>query len=139
MTNRSGIGNSPQDDFDPLIVARLADVVGRLRRDWIAHMAIHWGDIHTIDEDARGELEQRVAITLREGFFSFGQLLCGFEVLLLNEQQVGLMLEESILGLEKLVVQLRDCQADLVKVSKADGGLRQVLRHRERGSGGTDH
>lgn len=119
-----------QDGFEPVSVeADLAEVVQNLRSAWVAHMAGYWGDIHPIDKKAGNELEQRVATALCDGFFHFSQLLCGFEVLLLQGKHLSVVSEKSILGLEQLVVELRNDRADLVEISKANGRLGKLLCH----------
>lgn len=80
----------------------------RLRVAWLAGPAQLWGDIHPIRMEARGEGEQRIAVALCQGFFQFSQLLAGLEVLLLESQQLGVVREEAVLGLEQLVVELGD-------------------------------
>lgn len=123
MTDRLPSLNSFEHHLDPLVEARLANIVQRLRASWIAHMAFHWGDIHTIHEDACGEFEQRITTLLRQGFFKFGQLLCGFELLVLQSKQLGLVSEESVLGLEQLVVQFSDLGRDFVEIPDANSSL----------------
>lgn len=129
---------SSQNCFNPLIEARLADVVHWLRSGWVLHIAPAWGDIHPIHEDARREFEKRVATALREGFFHFSQLLCGFELLLLKSKELGVVPEESVLGLEQLVVQLSDDRRGLVEISDAHRGLPELLGSRDGADGGGD-
>lgn len=114
---------SLQNSLDALVEAKLAYVVYRLRQDWIAHMAGFWGDIQPICKVANRELDKRVATALSEGFFHFSQLLCGFEVLLLKNKELGLVSEQSVLGLEQLVVHLRDNRRDLVEIADPDSSL----------------
>lgn len=116
-----------QDDFDPLIEARLTEIVHRLRADWISSMAGHWTDIYTVDESSRGNLEKRISTTLRQGFFQFSQFLAGFEVLILQLQQLGVVREQTLLGLEKFVVDLRNLNGDLVEISQSNHCLAKIL------------
>lgn len=117
-----------QNGFDPLVEARLTDVVNRLRGAWLAHIAGIWGDIHTINVSASGDLEKRVATVLRQGFFHFSQLLCGLELLLLDRQKFGVVTEESVLGIEKLIVELGDDRSNLVEIPDCERGLPEFSR-----------
>lgn len=132
------VGGPLEHGLDPLIEARLADVVSRLRADWIIHIAGYWGDIHPIHKDALGQLDKRVATTLREGFFHFSQLLCGLELLLLKDQQVTVVLEHRVLSLEKLVVKLSDNRRHFVEIAHADGGLPELFGAADCGSKSSD-
>lgn len=109
--------------FSRPIEARLTDVVFGLRTAWCAGPALAWADIHTIDEEARGDLEKRIALTLREGFFNFSQLLCGLEVLLLQLHETGVVNEQTLLGIEKLVVHRDDNLRQLAVISRSKGCL----------------
>ena len=86
-----------------VVEARLAEVVGRLRASWLAGPALLWGDVHSIREVARDEFDKRVAATLAGGLFQFSKLLAGFEVLLLQLQERGVVREQTLLGLEQLL------------------------------------
>jgi len=107
-----------KDDFDPLVEARLTNVVERLRADWIANIAGHWTEVHTVNEIAVGDLEKRITSLLRESFFNYSQLLAGFEVLLLQIRHLRLVREKSLLGLEKLGVGLSDQGGQLAHVAQ---------------------
>ena len=109
---------SLQHRLDPLLEARLTNVVHRLRAAWLADVAKLWGDIHPIYEDAVGDFDQRVSLTLRDGFFYFSQFLAGFEVLVLEIQQHRVMREQTLLSLEKLLIDLRNSNGNLVEISK---------------------
>lgn len=124
--------------LSPIVEARLTDVVLRLRGSWIDGPAQLWGDIHPICQMPLGEFEKRVATTLRQGFFEFSQFLAGFEVLLLQSHQLGVVSEEAVLGLEKLVVDLAHRNGDLVEVPQADSRLSNFLCRRNCGSGDAD-
>ena len=90
--------------LDPLVEARLAEVVQRLRASWLAGPALLWGEIYPIRDVARDEFDKRVATTLVTGFFQFSQFLAGFEVLVLHLEHRGVVSEQSLLGLQKLIV-----------------------------------
>lgn len=104
------------------VEARLAEVVHRLCSLWFAGPAAVWSDIHPISEVACIDLEKRIAVALKGGFFHFSQFLCGLEMLLLKSKHGGLELEQSILGIEKLVVDLADCRRELVEISNVFSG-----------------
>ena len=89
--------------LDPLVEARLADVVQRLRACWIAGPARLWTDIHSIREMPAGEFDKRVATTFASGFFQFSQFLAGFEVLVLELQKSGVVSKKTLLSLEQLL------------------------------------
>ena len=109
------IGVHLEDGFDPLIKARLAQVVKNLRGDWIAHIATHWGDIHPICEHAVGDLDKRVVSSLRDGFLCFSQFLCNFELFLLESEKLGVVPEESVLRLEKFIIEFRNNRRNLIE------------------------
>lgn len=121
----AGSREVPEDDltFGGPLEAGLADVVRRLRSTWLAGPALLWGDVHSQGEVARDDFEQRVSATLREGFFNFSQLLSGLEVLLLQRQQLGVVSEQSMLGIEQLVVHRGNGRCQNVGVSHSDGCL----------------
>ena len=64
--------------LDPLVQARLAEVVHRLRRAWIDGPALQWGLIYPIRELASADFDKRIAGALVQGFFQFSQFLAGF-------------------------------------------------------------
>lgn len=109
--------------FRGAVQARLTDVVLRLRGAWKSGPALVWGDIHTVDEDALGDFEKRIALTLREGFFNFSQLLCGLEVLLLELHETGIVNEQTLLGVEKLVVHRNHHIRQLAAISGSQSAL----------------
>lgn len=92
--------------FDPLIKARLTDVVQRLRGP--AGIGVFWGEIHPIRQEFIGELEKRVATSLCESFFAFSQFLCCVEVLLLECDQLCAQGEQGLLSLEKKLLNLEN-------------------------------
>lgn len=118
-----------QDSLAPIgaVEAGLTDVVLRLRRDWISVMGASWPSICAVGEAARDDFEQRVASLLREGFFCFGQFLCGLEVVLLERQKLGVVCEETVLGVQQRGVHLADLRRHLVEVSKAESGFPDFL------------
>lgn len=127
-----------QDDLglSGAIEARLADVVRRLRGDWIAGPGGRWPEICAIHADSLSDLEKRIATTLRQGFFEFGQLLCGFEVLLLQGKHSRLELEQAVLRLEKLVVDLANHRSELVEISDFLRSRRNLARDAQGGGDG---
>jgi hypothetical protein len=130
-----GLLKSLQHDLAPLspvVEARLTDVVQRLRASWLAGPAGLWGDIHPICKLAGSDLDKRVATTLRQGFFQFSQLLCGLEVLLLKSKELGVVSEESLLGLEQLVVKSGDFRGDEIAVADREHRLPDVAGGLER-------
>lgn len=92
-----------QHRLDPLVEARLTDVVHRLRKTWIGGPADLWTDIHTVREASVSDVDKRVTTTLARGFFQFSQFLAGFEVLALELKESGIVCEQSLLGLEQLL------------------------------------
>lgn len=120
--------NGLQNRLDPAIEARLTEVVQRLRAAWLAGPALLWSDVHPIHELAVSEVEKRVALTLRLGFFQFSQFIAGFEVLLLQLEQLGLVNEQLILSLEELAIDLGDSSRLGIEVAEIQCRLRQLLR-----------
>ncbi|WP_157128485.1 hypothetical protein [Cupriavidus sp. USMAA2-4] len=74
------------------------------------------------------DLEKRIATAIEQGFLQFSQLLAGLEVILLEGEKLGVVREESILGLEQLFVHLTDDRRELVGVPDPNGGPADVLR-----------
>lgn len=93
-----------KDDFSPCVKAALAEIVLRLRGEWIDGPAKSWGAIHPIRELPLSDLEQRVVGALVQGFGGFSKLLCQLEMIILESQKLGVVREQSVLSLEKLVV-----------------------------------
>lgn len=116
-----------KDNFDPLTEARLAEIVHRLRADWIASMAGHWTDVYTVHKISRGDLEKRISTTLRQGFFQFSQFLAGFEMIVLQLKQLGIVREQTLLGLEKHAVDLGDLASNLVEISQSNHCLAKLF------------
>ena len=131
LTSACVLGTSPdglQHRLDPAIEARLAEVVQRLRSSWLSGPALLWHQVHPIHELALTDVEKRVALTLRLGFFQFSQFLAGFEVLLLQLEQLGLVHEELLLSLEELAIDLSDSSRLAVEIAEVHGRLRELLR-----------
>lgn len=112
--------------LDPLVEARLADVVQRLRACWIAGPAGFWTDVHSIREMSAGEFDKRVTTTLASGFFQFSQLLAGFEVIVLELQKSGVVSEKTLLSLEQLLQKGGGFFVDEVGVSGCTQSLGNV-------------
>ena len=123
-----------KNGLDPLVQARLTQVVQRLREGWVAEFAPFWGQIRPINEDSVGDLEKRVSATLRLGFFEFSQFLDRFVVLFLELQQLGVVREKTLLGLEQLVVELGNRRCDLIEISHSKRCLTELLCGIDRGS-----
>lgn len=109
--------------LDPLVQARLAEVVHRLRRAWIDGPALQWGLIYPIRELARADFDKRIAGALVQGFFQFSQFLAGFEVLVLELEHRGVVREQSVLGLEKLLVDGGYLLGDQIEISNTKRDL----------------
>jgi len=92
--------------FDPLIKARLTDIVQRLRGT--DGMGAFWGEIHPIRMELVGQTEKRVATSLCESFFAFSQFLCCVEVFLLECDQLCTQGEEGLLSLEQKLLNLEN-------------------------------
>lgn len=112
--------------LDPLVEARLADVVQRLRACWIAGPAGLWADVHSIREMSAGEFDKRVTTTLASGFFQFSQFLAGFEVIVLELQKSGVVSEKTLLGLEQLLQKGGGFFVDEVRVASCAQSLGNV-------------
>lgn len=119
--------------LSPVVEARLADVVRRLRGSWLAGPAQLWSGIHPVRELAETEVDQRVSGALARGFLQFSQFLAGFEVLLLELEHRGVVSEQRLLSLEQLIVQGRHFFRDEIEVAQADHGHGDVLRNPKRG------
>jgi len=117
----------PQRHLSPIVEARLAEVVHRLRSDWLFGCARKWGDVCAIREVAGSDLDKHVATTLARGFFQFSQFLAGFEVLVLELKHSGVVSEQCLLSLEQLIVESRNPFRDQVEVPDPEQRLADVL------------
>ena len=109
-----------ENRLNPFFEARLTNIVNQLRTDWINRMAPHWTAVHTVNENASGQFEERISAAFRDGFFKFGQFLCGFEMLLLQSKQLGVVSEERILSIEQVLVQVGPRNSYFVEVPDPD-------------------
>ena len=98
-----GAESTDEYRLDPLIEARLTEIVQRLRRTWIYGPAGLWTDIHAVREASVADIDKRVTTTLARGFLQFSQFLAGFEVLVLELEKSGVVSEQSLLGLEQFL------------------------------------
>lgn len=124
-----------KNGLDPSIEARLAEVVYRLRADWIGSMADHWLAIYSIRDDALGDLDKRVSTSIYDGFFHFAQFLCALEILVLKRKELAIVGDEALLSAEKLVVQLSNDRSHLVRVTNGKGGLSKIPGERQGADG----
>lgn len=120
--------------LDPPVEARLTDVVHRLRSAWISGPAALWGDIHPIHKDALGDFEKRIALSLRERFFEFGQLLCGFEVLVLKLEELRRKRENALLRGTELL----DNRSILDEIAALQSDVDRLLSSLERRTYGAE-
>lgn len=135
----AGVMHQHVSAFGGTVQARLTDVVLGLRESWCAGPALAWVDIYTVDEEARSDLEKRITLALRESFFNFSQFLCGFEILLLQFHETGVVNEQTLLGIEKLFVHRDDHAAKHVCVSDGDGALANINSCLNGASGAGNH
>lgn len=112
-----------QHRLSPLVEATLTDVVHRLRASWLAGPALLWGDVHPIRQLARSQLEKCVTTTFARSFLQFSNLLAGFELLVLELEQHGVVSEQRVLRLEKALKEPRGRFADEDSVPHPDGAL----------------
>lgn len=122
-----------ENNFSPIVEARLADVMRRLRSAWLAGPALCWGDVHSVCPLATTDVDKRVSTALRDGFFSFSQFLCGLEQLLLEFKQLGVVREQSILSLEQLIVHPRNLCGDEIPVAHSESTTSNVFGSFDRG------
>jgi hypothetical protein len=108
-----------EHSLDPLVKALLTNVVRRLRGSWLTGPALLWGDIHPVRKVVTGEFDKRIATTLVQGFAQFSEFLAGFEMLVLELEQRGVVTEQRILGLEKRIVEGGCLFCDEFEVSDA--------------------
>lgn len=90
-----------EDRLDPLFIeAPLANMVRRMRRDWIASIAPYWGDIVAINKLVIPEIDQRVAVLLRQGFAQFSDFLCFFEYYFVDLHYRELSIDQFLIKLD---------------------------------------
>lgn len=109
-------GSFLKDDLDVShIEAGLAEVVRRLS---IAFDAIRptFDLLEAIDEAAPADLEKRVALTFIRLLSQFAQFRFGSEKLLLELRHFGGMKEETLLGIQKLAVDVGQLRSDRVEL-----------------------
>lgn len=128
-----GIGNPVAVDglkhrLSPVVEALLTNVVGRLRASWLAGPALLWADVHPIRQVAASDVDQRVATLLADGFFQFSQFLAGFEMLVLQLQEQGVVREQALLSLEQLLEERRRTFVDQRTVPHRTDSLGDVPR-----------
>lgn len=128
------VGAGLQDDLCPGVVAGLAKVVVGLRASWTVGPGLLWGQVCAVDDDATTKVEKLIAGLLRESFLEFSQLLCGFEVLVLQLQQHDVVREQTLLGCQQFLVDLSDRNSRLVEVAHSQGGSSEFLRALEGGN-----
>lgn len=92
----------PKNRLDPIFIeAVLANMVRRIRRDWIASLAPYWGDIVAINELSIPETDKRVAVLLRQGFAQFSDFLCFFEYYFVDLHYRNLSREDFLIKLRE--------------------------------------
>ncbi|TNW25543.1 hypothetical protein [Xylella fastidiosa] len=118
----------------PVVDAWLANVMHRLRNSWLDGPALLWGDIHPIHKCATTDLQKRIALLLRDGFLEFSQFLCGIELLALELEQGVVLNEQSSLGCDKRLAELRSSRLDLAEIAKTYEGTREFHSDLQGGS-----
>lgn len=96
-------GGELTHNLSPFVETSLAYVVGILHNSWLDGPAKTWGAVRSVRPLAVTSLDKRVSSTIREGFACFSQLILNLKQLLLESRELGVVSEERILGLEKLV------------------------------------
>lgn len=112
--------------LDPLVKARLANIVQRYRRGMID--ASRGGrDFGLHDEIAFGEFDQKVIALFLDGLLQFQDFLLGCSELV--EDLLGLDPDgkETVLGLEQSVLHLRQSIVDLDRISGVQRDHAQVV------------
>lgn len=100
--NDNAIGTFLQNGSNSLFIeAPLANMVKRLRRDWIASIAPYWGDIVAINKLLIPDLDKRVAVLLRQGFAQFSDFLCFFEYYFVDLHYRNLSRENFLIKLHE--------------------------------------
>ena len=111
-----------QHAFDPLVHARLADVVERLApiRTLVAEV---YGNIASKNKSSIRNLEQRVTTPVCQLLLQLSQAICQIEIVLLEGMQLGVVREQTVLCLEQLVVDLAHNRSHLTEVPKAQSSF----------------
>lgn len=103
----------------------LTEVVLRLRKHWLDGCAQDWGIVRSVRHLPLPDFDQRVAAALGQGFTHFSQFLAGLEVLLLQRQKFSAEAEQTLLGVEQHVVELRKLCADQLRIAQLQGAAGQ--------------
>ncbi len=114
------LAESLQDRFDPLVEARLAQIVvsfqpvHKVLRDRLYSLveAQHTGAV--------GDLDKRVATAIRKFLLRSCQFVCELEILLLKSKELGVVSEEAVLRLENLFVEAAPDRREVVEVPDLD-------------------
>lgn len=132
-SGRAHVFGGLERSFEPLALeAGLTEVLGRIERNWADFSARHGGSIALIRTIAAADLDQRVFAPVVESLLEFSKLLQIIKVLLLQNQELGIVGEETVLRLQKLVLDLTyDC-GQVIEVTNAHGGLRHFLSEADR-------
>lgn len=123
-----------KDDLPAGSIARLAQIVGRLRAGWVLGPGSMWKSIESIHEDSGSDLEQRVAFAIRALFFQFSHLLSEGHLLLVQFEEGRVSREELALQVEKFLGNVRDSGSRCCEISEFQCGL----RHAKSRSNGAD-
>lgn len=118
MTDPKSRLPSVEDCLCPVVEARLAKIVEMIRNTGTGA----WRRLQAIDENSLGEFDQLVIASFRNHLLGNAEFLLGLKQLLLHSQQLRLMREQRILGLEDLVVELRNRTGHSVEVSNGNAG-----------------
>jgi len=116
-----------KDDFDVLVKAGLAHIVGWLRHRWIPIITDCFGDLGSINKESIRDFEKRITPTLRDEFLHHAQLLQCLEVTLLQLAHLETVSEESFLSLQNLLIHLRNFDGNQVAIPNADHRRTEIL------------
>jgi len=126
-----------KDDFDILVKAGLAYVVGWLRQSMIP-FAAGLRSVNLVDEGSGRDLDQRVTPSVRDEFLHCAQLLQCLEVALLQLTHLEAVSEQSFLSLQNLLVHLRDFKGNHIVVPDADHRCANIFSGDKCADGGGD-
>lgn len=132
MTNSAGSLLAHQDSLSADIETRLAEQVVNAR------LSIPIDELVSIYEDASGEFEKLVAASVVYHFLGEMKALHGLTQFFLESYQLRLVREQRVLGLEDLIVELRNRCGQGVEVPDSDRALADVLGSAQRADGGAD-